>query len=140
MNKWDKRFFELAKLVASWSKDPSTQVGAVIVNDKNQVLSVGYNGFPRGIEDAPESYEDKELKYSMVVHAEENAILNSNSSLDNSTLYLYPLPCCTNCVSRILQVGIKSVKILVEEDKVNDRDFSLTFKMFNDAGIRFEVH
>ena len=139
MNKWDSRFFEMAKVVASWSKDPSTQVGAVIVDDKNRLLSIGYNGFPRGIDDSSERYEDRELKYKIVVHAEENAILNATTSLEGSTLYLTPLACCSNCVSRILQAGIKCVKILENAEKMKDRDYSLSFEMLREAGVEVQV-
>ena len=80
MDNWDKRFLDLAEHVAGWSKDPSTQVGCVIVNDKRVVVGLGYNGFPRGVEDTPERLNDRPTKYLMVQHAEVNAILNGSGA------------------------------------------------------------
>ena len=71
MNKWQRRFFDLARLVATWSKDPSSQVGAVIVDDKKRIVSVGFNGLPMGVEDTDERLNVRELKYELIVHAEE---------------------------------------------------------------------
>jgi dCMP deaminase len=109
MNKWDQRFLELAKLVASWSKDPSTKVGSVIVRPDRTVASVGYNGFPRGTSDAEELYNDRAVKYERVVHAECNAILNAKEPLDGYTCYIWPLPSCANCAATIIQSGVKRV-------------------------------
>ena len=109
--KWDERYLQLAKQVATWSKDPSTQVGAVAVGDKGQVLSQGYNGFPRGIKDN-ERYNDKDLKYRYVVHAEMNCIDNATfhgTSLNGATLYVHGLPMCNECAKAIIQVGIVRV-------------------------------
>jgi len=77
MNKWDKRFMELADHISSWSYDPNTKVGCVIVDDRNRILSVGYNGFPRGVIDAPYRYQDRPTKHLFVAHAERNALDNS---------------------------------------------------------------
>ena len=98
-NKWDIRFLEMAKLVASWSKDPSTQVGAIAVRNRT-VIAQGYNGFPRGMGDVPFKYEHKQLKYKMIVHAEMNLIYNAADngvSLKNSTVYVVGLPACGEC-------------------------------------------
>ncbi len=112
LDKWDNRYLSLAKEVATWSKDPSTQVGAVTVGAKKEVLSQGFNGFPRGIKDTDERYNHRETKYKFVVHAEMNAIYNatySGTSLDGATLYIYGLPICSECAKGIIQVGIKKV-------------------------------
>jgi len=113
MNKWDERFLDMAELVATWSKDPSTKIGAVCVEPQSKrILSMGYNGFPRGIADLDWRYEDKEVKYSLVVHAEANAIYNATSngvSLEGSTIYVAGLPSCSDCAKGIIQVGIKRV-------------------------------
>lgn len=108
MTDWNQRFMDLAKHVASWSKDPSTQVGAVIVNDKKQVISMGYNGFPRGVRDCQERYRDKATKLSFVAHAERNALDNAFNDVEGATLYstLYP---CSDCAKGIIQRGIKTV-------------------------------
>ena len=78
---WDKRFLELASVVGSWSKDPSTKVGAVIVNENKQIVSMGYNGFPRGVRD-DYRLENRETKYNLIVHAEANAIIHAKESLE----------------------------------------------------------
>lgn len=112
MEKWDRRFIELAKHVSTWSKDPSTKVGAVIVDDAHRVVGLGYNGFPRGINDTPERYADREIKYQMVVHAEANAILNAIIPVDGCTLYCTFFP-CPECAKLIIQAGIKTVVAII---------------------------
>lgn len=107
MNKWDIRFLQMATFVASWSKDPSTQVGCVLTNDKHQIISLGYNGFPRGAEDN-ERLNVREQKYKMVIHAEENAILNATGVVEGSTAYLTHPP-CLHCTGMLRQVGVKRV-------------------------------
>ena len=77
--KWDRRYLDIAKSVSQWSKDPSTKVGAVLVRD-NRIVSVGYNGFPEGVDDSEERYNNRELKYDLVVHAEVNAIISAGLS------------------------------------------------------------
>jgi dCMP deaminase len=110
-SKWDARFLELAALVASWSKDPSTKVGAVIVDGARRVLGVGYNGFPRGTSDAELYSGDRDEKLRRVVHGEANAILNAPGLLTctDATLYVVPLPCCSSCAGLVIQAGIKRV-------------------------------
>lgn len=108
VQKWDKRFLELAKLVASWSKDPSTQTGAVIISPDRTILSVGYNGFPKLLDDNPEFYANREVKYSRIVHCEMNAVLNAGHRLDGSTLYTWPLASCDRCAVHMMQAGIKT--------------------------------
>jgi dCMP deaminase len=106
---WHDRFFEMARMVGSWSKDPSTQVGAVIVRPDRTIASVGYNGFPRGVEDTPHKLEDRPAKYLRTVHAEANAILSAREPLHGCTLYVTPLHPCANCAGLIIQAGIVSV-------------------------------
>ncbi len=115
--KWDLRFMELAKHYAGWSKDPSTQIGAVVVDSLNRQLGQGYNGFPRGVNDDPERYANREEKYPLVVHAELNAILNCTLSPRGATLYVYPLPPCPECTKAIIQSGIKRVVISSDCDR-----------------------
>ena len=113
-NKWDERYMAMAKEVAQWSKDPNTKVGAVAVGEKGQILSQGYNGFPRGIKDSPQRLNDRQTKYEFVVHAEMNVIYNatySGVSLDGAKLYVYGLPVCSECAKGIIQVGIKEVYV-----------------------------
>jgi len=111
--KWDLRFLELAKSVSTWSKDPSTQVGAVLVNDLKQVVGMGYNGFARGVEDTSERLNDRETKYKLVVHAEVNAIIQAGHAARGSVLYVYPSfmipPICHDCCKTAIQAGIKGI-------------------------------
>jgi dCMP deaminase len=111
-NKWDNRYLNLAREVSTWSKDPSTQVGAVAIGEMGQVLAQGYNGFPRGVNDSLERYNDKEVKYRYVVHAEMNCIYNATftgASLNNATMYVWGLPVCNECAKGLAQVGVKRV-------------------------------
>jgi len=143
LTKWDKRYLSLAAEVATWSKDPSTQVGAVTVGSKKEVLSQGFNGFPRGIHDTDERYNHRETKYKFVVHAEMNAIYNatySGTSLDGATLYVHGLPICSECAKGIIQVGIK--KVVIEKSKELDNwneSVQLSKEMFNEAGVELII-
>lgn len=105
--KWDLRFLDMARLISSWSKDPSTKVGAVIVRPDMTIVSLGYNGFPRLLPDDPEAYADRTVKYQRVVHAETNAILSAERSVQGCTLYTYPLPACVDCTKTAIQAGIR---------------------------------
>lgn len=98
----------LAEHVSQWSKDPSTKVGAVIVNDRRIVVAIGYNGFPRGVSDDPERYADRPTKYSFVVHAEMNAILNATEDVRGCTLYVTLAP-CNECTKLVVQSGIGTI-------------------------------
>ncbi len=134
---WDEYFMGVAKLSAMRSKDPVTQVGACIVNDKKRIVGIGYNGFPKGVEDDtfPWGKNDTWLdsKYPYVVHAEPNAILNSTVSLENATLYVTLFP-CNDCAKLIVQSGIKEVVYL--EDKYHEKDmFIASRRMFDSAGV-----
>jgi len=104
MNKWDIRFLQMAAFVATWSKDPAKSVGAVIVDTNNRIIGVGYNGFPRDIAD-DDRLNDKELKRRMVIHAEENAILNSTGNTANCLIYITHPP-CLHCAGMLKQSGI----------------------------------
>jgi len=136
---WDKYFMGVALLSAMRSKDPSTQVGACIVNNKKRIVGIGYNGFPYGVEDDTFPWESGDdflnSKYPYVVHAEPNAILNSTVSLDNSTLYVTLFP-CNECAKLVIQSGIKEVVFL--EDKYHDElAFVASRKMFDSAKIKY---
>jgi dCMP deaminase len=145
MNKWTRRYLDIAKEVATWSKDPSKKIGAIAVGDKGQILSQGYNGFPRGVKDTSARYDVREDKYKYVVHGEMNAIYNacnSGVSLNGATLYVTGLPVCSECAKGIIQVGIN--KVIMEYPKdIPDfwRDsMKLTTKMFQEAGVTFLCH
>ena len=135
---WDEYFMSLAHLSAVRSKDPSTQVGAVIVDSNNRVVGLGYNGFPRGCDDNKFPWEREgeylDTKYAYVVHAELNAILNANKLIENCRLYVSLFP-CNECSKAIIQSGIK--EIIYESDKYKDLDqFKASKKMLEAAGVK----
>lgn len=142
LNKWDTRYLNLAKEVSTWSKDPSSKIGAVAIGSKGQVLAQGYNGFPRGINDSPARMNVKETKYKYVVHAEQNVIYNATYngvSLDGSTLYVWGLPVCSDCAKGVIQVGIK--RVVMPLGQYPDHwveSFTQTSSMFEEAGIEYE--
>lgn len=136
---WDDYFMGLAHLSAQRSKDPSTQVGACIVNPAKKVVGIGYNGFPTGISDDefPWNIDEKydQSKYAYVVHAELNAILNATQKLDNCTIYVSLFP-CNECAKAIIQSGIK--KLVYEDDKyANTLAVLASKKMLQAAGVKF---
>ena len=141
-NKWNDRYLALAKQVAEWSKDPSRKIGAVAVGDKGQILSQGYNGFPRGVHDSQERYNDRPTKYKLVVHAEMNVIYNATYngvSLDGATLYVHGLPCCSDCAKGIIQVGIKKVVMPAQEIPEEwIESWKLSQAIFDEAGVGYE--
>lgn len=107
MSNWDIRFLKVAREVASWSKDPSTQTGAVIVETHTRrLVSVGYNGFPQPMPDKPEWYANREEKYSRIVHCEINALIFAKDIPPESTLYTWPFLSCDRCVVQMIQAGI----------------------------------
>ena len=141
INKWDERFLRLSDHVAQWSKDPSTKVGAVVARSNHTIVSIGYNGFPRGIEDSESRLNNRELKYSLVVHAEANAILNTNEYLGGYTLYggitTHYAPTCNECAKLIIQSGICRVvgrKLKGENNRWDDPN-RIARDMYLEAGI-----
>jgi dCMP deaminase len=141
--KWHSRYLELAQQIASWSKDPSSKIGAIAVGSKGQVLAQGYNGFPRGIEDNESRFENKELKYKYVVHAEMNLIYNASYngvSLDGSTIYVTGLPVCSECAKGLIQVGVQQVIMPTQEDTPDKwvESFKLSKELFEEAGVRWQ--
>ena len=137
---WDEYFMGVAKLAAQRSKDPSTQVGACIVNPDNMIVSVGYNGLPAGCsdDDFPWAREGEvfDTKYAYVCHAELNAILNCKASdLRGTTVYVTLFP-CNECTKAIIQKGIKHIIYL--DDKYHDTDMEIAARrMLDSAGVKY---
>lgn len=120
-DKWNTRYMNIAKEVSSWSQDPSTKVGSVIVGTQGQIISQGYNGFPRGVADGKGRYHDRSVKYKLIVHAEANAIYNaihSGASTVGSTIYVHGLHICHECAKAIIQTGIS--KIVLDSKPLDD--------------------
>ncbi len=127
----------MARHVAKLSKDPSTQVGAVIFDDKRRVVSLAYNGFARGVDDKPERLLDRTIKYRLTLHAEKNAILFANAPLDGSTIVVTH-PCCAQCAAQIIQAGIRHVIYPAPDEAFKDRwcdDMELSKMQFEEAGV-----
>lgn len=141
-NHWHKRYMLLAQHVASWSKDPSTQTGCVIVRPDNSIAACGYNGFPRGVEDSEERLNDRTTKLAFTVHAEDNAIMSAHESLVGCTLYCWPWPPCAPCAAHIVQSGIVHV-IAVQPTKEQKDRWGDSFKhmetIFSEAAVRFDI-
>lgn len=138
LSKWDKNFLDLAKLIGSWSKDPSTKVGAVIVDQNNRIISTGYNGFPKNVEDTQERLVDREQKYDIIVHAEANALIFAKTSLEGCTLYTWPFQPCSRCAGLIIQSGITRVVSVVQSDDRWKKNFELARELFEESGITLE--
>ena len=137
--KWDIRFVKLAMHIANWSKDPSTKVGCVVVGEDREIRSTGFNGFPRGIKDDEERLLDREQKYPLICHAEENAIMHAariGVSLKGSTAYV-TWPPCSRCARSLIQSGIKEI-IYPTPGEIPERwidDFNISNGMISEAGV-----
>ena len=135
IDKWDKRFMERAKSIAQWSKDPDHKVGAVIVNPEFYSVSEGYNGPPHDVQDKG---LERHIELMRTLHAELNAILNSNTSLKGYTMYVYPFMPCAQCAAAIIQKGITKVVYYEDRDLKNWKASQKeAIKMFEEAGVYF---
>ncbi len=136
---WNDYFMGVAKLSSKRSKDPSTKVGACIVNTKKRIVGIGYNGLPCGCSDDEFPWNREgdflDTKYPYVVHAEPNAILNSTEKLDDASMYVTLFP-CNECAKLIIQSGIKT--IYYASDKYDGSDSNLASKkLFDAAGVKY---
>ncbi len=147
-DKWHRDFLDLAAFWAQKkSKDPSTKVGAVIVSPDRKQTVMGWNGFPRGVSDLPERYNDRAEKYKRVVHAEANAIVNAKRDLDGWSLYIWPLLPCSgadsghNCAGLVIQAGISDVYCPAETyDEPRWRNScNASLEMFVEAGVNVHL-
>ncbi|GAB3522579.1 dCMP deaminase family protein [Photobacterium alginatilyticum] len=138
ISKWAVRFFQMAELVGSWSKDPSTQVGAVITHG-NRIVSVGFNGYPHGISDSADT-DDREMKLLKTLHAEENAILFAKRDLAGSDIWVTHFP-CPNCAAKIIQTGISAVHCPEQTEDFLSRwgdKIKVSQDMFIQAGVEVD--
>ena len=146
---WEQTYFDMIEALRGKSKDPSSQFASLIVGTNHEIRSTGFNGFPRGVKDSPERYANREIKYKLVVHAEQNAILNAarvGIPLDGCILYVDSYP-CSNCAKSIIQAGI--VEVVLNGDSVihNDEGFKSRWKdeidtalgMFEEAGVKIRI-
>ncbi len=141
-SKWQDNFFNIAKEVGSWSKDPSSKIGAVAVSPSRRILCTGYNGFPVGIIDTYERLHDRDQKYKYMIHAEKNCIYNAVASgvgLKDSHLFVTGLPVCEHCALAVVQSGIKYV-YMQHPSAIADKwqeSFKETSKIFHEAGVNY---
>ena len=144
MEKWDARFCELAKFVSEWSKDPNAKVGAVVFSKRGGDVSIGYNGFPMGVEDSAERLEDLETKLELIVHAEQNALIAAGSRTMGSTLFVWGKPVCARCAGSIIQAGVKRV-VALNPDSVNAeskwyKTGKVAQQIFLEAGVEVDFY
>ena len=138
---WQGRFLNLAKSVSTWSKDPSTKVGAVIAQHK-RVVSVGYNGFPAGTSDDERLYLNREEKYRRVVHAEANALLFAKGDTKYAEVYVYPLVPCSNCMAMLINAGVGEIFAPVPTPEQLSRwgdSFNSTMAMAEEADVTINL-
>lgn len=140
---WQKRYLNLAKDISTWSKDPSTHVGAVAVSQRGQVLATGFNGFPRGINDFAERLNDRPTKYRYIVHAEANCIYNATYNgvcLDQSIIFVYGLPVCAECMKGLIQVGVSEIywHCPTEVPEAWKESYRFTLDMAHEVGIEMK--
>lgn len=136
--KWIARFSGLAKDVASWSKDRGTQVGAVIVRPDRTVASLGFNGFPRGVDDSMDRINNRNTKLLFTLHAELNAILASKEPLNGYSLFVWPFQPCAQCAGAIIQSGIKEVYFPYNDHISHERwgeSFKAALQMFDESRV-----
>lgn len=139
---WDLRFLDLAKHISAWSKDPSTQVGAVAVRDR-RILATGYNGFPRGVADLPGRLQDRNEKLMRTVHAEANIVAQAarnGVSLDGATVYVWPFLPCSSCGTLLIQAGVK--RVVAPDMPIPDRwvdSFEMSRSMFKEAKLELTL-
>ena len=137
--KWDIRFLELATHISEWSKDPSTKVGCVVVGPDREIRSTGFNGFPRGIQDSDERLTNRDLKYPLICHAEENAIMHAariGLALKGCTAYV-TWPPCTRCARSLIQAGVSEI-VIPSGLEIPDRwreDFEMSMGLLREAEV-----
>ena len=142
LNKWDQRFMELASFIAQWSKDPSTKCGCVIADSKNRIVSLGFNGLPRSVEDHEGRLKNRSKKYKLVIHAEENALMFANKPTDDCTAYVWPIPPCSLCAGKLIQAGISRVVSIQPTGERAVRwsdDLNLAYELYQEAGVIVDI-
>lgn len=135
-SKWDTRFLGLAAHISAWSKDPSSQVGAVIT-DGNRIISLGYNGFASGVVDTQERLNDRDCKLNLTIHAEENAMIFAKRDISGCTVYVTHPP-CPRCASKLIQEEVKRIVYISPSEDFLSRwadDLKLSLEMYSEANI-----
>lgn len=138
-DKWDQRFMEIARSVATWSKDPSTKVGAVIVSPCKRKIAVGYNGFPRGFADYEIRLNHRPTKHMFMQHAERNAMDNCTFDMKDAALYVTAFP-CHDCAKSVIQVGIQ--RVIVPSESILpgwEQSMDCSKTMFAEVNVHWDI-
>ena len=138
-SKWQARFIKLAEEISTWSKDVSSRVGSVIVRPDRTICSVGFNGFPRGVEDSQSAITNRDTKLLRTLHAEVNAVLSAKEPLNGYSLFVWPFQPCAQCAAIVIQAGIKDVYCPFNDHLAHERwreSFKAALQMFDEAGVR----
>lgn len=142
MDRWDKRWMDVAKLFASFSKDPSTGVGACAVDDRKVMVSSAFNGLARGVKDKQSRLMDRDLKYKLTAHAEINLICHAGQALRGCTVYVWPMPPCSMCAAALIQAGVRRVVAPTPAPDIAARwgeSLRLAQAMLREAGVILET-
>ena len=137
--KWQARFIKLAEEISTWSKDPSSRVGSVIVRPDRTICSVGFNGFPRGVKDSQDAIANRDAKLLRTLHAEVNAVLSAKEPLNGYSLFVWPFQPCAQCAAIVIQAGIAEVYCPYNDHLAHERwreSFKAALQMFDEAGVR----
>ena len=138
LSKWDRRFMKIAEEVASWSKDPSTKTGSVLISPDRKDIIVGYNGFASKMKDSVKLYNNREVKYSRIIHCEVNALILAKRSVEGYFLYNFPLLSCDRCAVQMIQAGIvRTVCPMPTKDQLSrwGTAFKKSLSYFKEAGV-----
>jgi len=147
---WDELFFSLINDYKKKSKDPSSKFAAIAVNDDNIPIAFGFNGFPRKVLDTVDRYEDRDLKYKLVVHAEANVISSAaaeGTSIKNCRLYVDAYP-CSACMGLLINARIKEIVLNGDSILFNDEGFNtrwaesikITKMMCDESGVKIRIY
>ena len=135
----DLKMMRVTREIAQSSKDPSTKVGSLAVDQQRRPISWGYNGFPQKIAD-DDRLDDRDLKYKMVVHAEANVIINAARPLSMATVYVWPFVPCSTCAAMLIQAGVSRVVSLENDTERWQEAFKLTKSLFAEAGVILQLY
>lgn len=139
LTNWDFKYLDKAKFCSKWSKDPSTQVGAVISTLDNHPVSEGYNGFPQKVKDTHERLHNRDIKYKIIIHGELNALIFAQRSVQGCRLYTYPFMPCATCASIFIQAGIAEIVAPFSDNERWIESFKLTEEICAEAGVRLII-